>query len=145
MKVSLHVWRDSSNKYVRLIEPLEGVFSRKFQSLVPPHETILTVSCHQVTDPEMKLKVIKDHEVGEESLMAVAYSVSHCTTAVIKEGVWQTIGAICVNEGHVFHEVPCSLQEAPCSLQEAMVLLIGTSYTINLQFTLKCDKLISLC
>lgn len=26
MKASLHVWRDSSNKYGRLIEPLEGVF-----------------------------------------------------------------------------------------------------------------------
>lgn len=40
-----------------------------------------------MTDPEMKLKVIKDHEVGEKSLMAVAYSVSHCTTAIMEEGM----------------------------------------------------------
>lgn len=36
------------------------------------------------------------------------------------------------HEDHVFYE-------PPCSLQEAMVLLIGTSYTINLQVTLQCD------
>lgn len=42
-------------------------------------------SCHLVTDPEMKLKVIKDKEVGVESLVAIAYEVGHSSIAPLSK------------------------------------------------------------